>query len=72
MNTCLKCHESWAYEDYACPCCGSAAVDTQSCMTATLKYKFYHKKNQYDVIRIATGKSVFDEPGNYINQEDAS
>lgn len=69
-NRCLKCEEAWNYEDYSCPCCGSCAIEQDSWMSATLKYKF--KKDRYDVIRLSTGKSVFDEPGNYLNQEDAA
>jgi hypothetical protein len=30
------------------------------------------KMVSYDVIRISTNKSVFDEPDNYMNQDDAA
>lgn len=81
---CVKCREAWDYEDYTCPCCGSCAVDTESSMPPTLRYEFTDDKGKkinpykatkgfiYDVIRKSTGKSVFDEPNNYMNEEDAA
>jgi hypothetical protein len=67
---CLKCGEVWNYEDYVCPCCGSCAVDTNSKIPLTLKYKFYEESGEYDVIRLSSGKSVFDEEDNYLNKEE--
>ena len=73
---CLKCRESWDYEDYACPYCNSCAVDPESTVPLTLRYIFskniFSKDSdseiqEYDVIRISTGNSVFDEAGNYMN-----
>jgi hypothetical protein len=68
---CVKCVEAWDFEDYVCPCCGSAAVDPRSRMPLSLKYKFFKKdgKDVYYVIRLSTGKSVFDEPDNYLNDD---
>ena len=67
---CLKCLESWRFEDYQCPCCGSCAVDPDYDGPTTLKYVITKLKNkegvfEYDVIRRSTKKSVFDEPENY-------
>jgi hypothetical protein len=61
--------ETWEYDDYVCPCCGMATVDADSDMEPTLRYEF-PSKGKYDVIRISTGKSVFSEPSNYLNEED--
>ena len=67
---CLQCAEVWSYEDYACPMCGSATVDSESRLKPTVKYVFQRQAGTYDVIRLATGKSIFDEPENYLNQEE--
>ena len=69
---CLKCDEVWTYEDYVCPMCNSATIDIYSKLPRTLKYVFEKDggKQSYDVIRLTTGKSIFDEPGNYLNQEE--
>lgn len=78
---CLKCFEVWDHEDYCCPACDCATVDSHSDMKPTLQYEFYGNKGQkispyknnpsfeyqgqkvnftYDVIRISTGKSIYD------------
>lgn len=78
---CLKCFEVWDFEDYVCPSCDSATVDSESEMEPTLEYQFFGKNGKrinphnsnpsfehegqtvnftYDVIRVATGKSVFE------------
>jgi hypothetical protein len=70
--TCLKCHETWSFEDYTCPCCGFNTIDFDSDNNDTLEYKtkwLDEHHFEYDVIRISTGKSVFDDPGNYLNKE---
>lgn len=53
---CLKCFEAWDYDDYVCPVCDGATVDAESDMEPTLKYVF---NDEYDVIRISTGKSIW-------------
>ena len=71
---CLKCDEVWTYEDYVCPMCGSATVDSASSLKPTLKYTFQKgqggEPGTYDVIGLATGKSIFDEPENDLNREE--
>lgn len=56
---CLKCLEAWEYEDYQCPYCDSATVDTDSLVKPTLEYTFDYKNKTYDVIRIDTGVSIW-------------
>jgi len=63
---CLKCCVNWDYEDYTCPCCNGATVDPDNDMEPDLEYRF--DGDSYDVIRLETGKSVFDEPENYTNK----
>lgn len=72
MNQCVSCLESWAFDDYVCPCCNKATVGQEYEGEATLRYDTFDIPDggwQYDVIRISTGKSVFDEPDNYQNKE---
>ena len=84
---CLKCQEVWDHEDYQCPACGCATVDSESAMKPTLEYRFFGKDGKkvnpltnppfehegqtvnfiYDVIRLSTGTSIFDEDRNYLN-----
>jgi len=82
-NRCVHCDEAWTFDDYVCPCCGRCAIEQDSDMKATLLYTgmtdsgkrvgMYDKRMAtYDVIRLATNKSVFDEPDNYMNEEDAA
>lgn len=69
---CVKCGEVWKWDDFVCPCCGSCAIDQESRLQETLKYKFFKSKygnHSYDVIRISTGKSVSEEPENYRNKD---
>lgn len=64
-NQCVKCDESWIFDDFVCPCCGSAAVYQGSYAAPTLKYVIFKTLNgiyEYDVIRISTGKSIFSKP----------
>lgn len=77
-KNCLKCDEVWTFEDYVCPCCGSSAIDAFSRKWATVRYIFKDEQGSlvnafspecamYDVVRISTGSSVFDEGENYTN-----
>lgn len=79
-NRCIHCNEAWGHDDYTCPCCNRAAIEQDSDMTPTLKYigitKTGHRIDimhrdmvHYDVIRLSTNKSIFDEPNNYTNKE---
>lgn len=72
MNQCVKCLESWGFDDYVCPCCNRATVDMYYRGKPTLRYDIFNNDDgsfTYDVIRISTGKSVFDEPDNYQNKK---
>jgi hypothetical protein len=82
-NRCVHCNEAWGFDDYVCPCCNRCAVEQDSYMTPTLKYvglteagkrvgMHSPQMKNYDVIRISTNKSVFEEPDNYMNQDDAA
>lgn len=82
-NRCIHCNEAWSFDDYVCPCCNRCAVEQDSYMKPTLKYvgiaadgkrvgMYSDKMKEYDVIRLATNKSVFEEPGNYMNEDEAA
>ena len=66
---CHRCREGWDFEDYQCPCCGRGATEAPGEAHELLTLTYVIDNDEYDVIRIDTGKSVFDEKDNYTNEE---